>query len=218
MINWQDIDTVLLDMDGTLLDLHFDNHFWLEYLPARYAQEKQLAPADAKNQLDEKIHHLRGTLNWYCLDYWTESLDIDIPALKQEVKHLISIRPYVNEFLSSLKQQNKDVILVTNAHRKGLELKLSETDIGHWFDNLVASHDYQQPKENQSFWQQFHQDFPFNKARTLFIDDNEDVLAAADEFGIQHLLTMLQPDSQQSLRLDTRFPAIHHFDELLPSP
>ena len=27
---WRDIDTVLLDMDGTLLDLHYDNHFWLE--------------------------------------------------------------------------------------------------------------------------------------------------------------------------------------------
>ena len=35
---WSDIDTVLLDMDGTLLDLHFDNHFWLEHLPQRYAE------------------------------------------------------------------------------------------------------------------------------------------------------------------------------------
>ena len=26
MINWQQIDTVFLDMDGTLLDLHFDNY------------------------------------------------------------------------------------------------------------------------------------------------------------------------------------------------
>ncbi|HBT55971.1 MAG TPA: haloacid dehalogenase, partial [Pseudomonas sp.] len=34
MLNWNAIDTVLLDMDGTLLDLHFDNHFWLEHMPA----------------------------------------------------------------------------------------------------------------------------------------------------------------------------------------
>jgi len=32
-INWSEIDTILLDMDGTLLDLNFDLHFWMEYLP-----------------------------------------------------------------------------------------------------------------------------------------------------------------------------------------
>ena len=31
--DWQEIDTVLLDMDGTLLDLHYDNYFWLTHIP-----------------------------------------------------------------------------------------------------------------------------------------------------------------------------------------
>src|SRR5688572_6670841 len=35
MIDWNAVDTVLLDMDGTLLDLHFDNYFWLTHLPKR---------------------------------------------------------------------------------------------------------------------------------------------------------------------------------------
>ena len=38
MIDWSQIDTVLLDMDGTLLDLRFDNHFWLELVPRRFAE------------------------------------------------------------------------------------------------------------------------------------------------------------------------------------
>ena len=29
-IDWQSIDDVLLDMDGTLLDLHYDATFWLK--------------------------------------------------------------------------------------------------------------------------------------------------------------------------------------------
>ncbi|NLD01354.1 MAG: haloacid dehalogenase, partial [Gammaproteobacteria bacterium] len=44
---WAHIDTVLLDMDGTLLDLHFDNFFWLKYLPQCYAEKNNLSLAQA---------------------------------------------------------------------------------------------------------------------------------------------------------------------------
>ena len=48
MINWHDIDTVLLDLDGTLLDLHFDNYFWCQHLPLCYARRHGIAlPEDA---------------------------------------------------------------------------------------------------------------------------------------------------------------------------
>ena len=41
MIDWNAINTVLLDMDGTILDLHFDNYFWKEYVPQKYAEKTQ---------------------------------------------------------------------------------------------------------------------------------------------------------------------------------
>lgn len=40
MLAWQEIDTVLLDMDGTLIDLHFDNYFWQRLVPERWGQER----------------------------------------------------------------------------------------------------------------------------------------------------------------------------------
>jgi putative hydrolase of the HAD superfamily len=43
-IDWSRIDTVLLDMDGTLLDLRFDNWFWQELIPSRYAAAHGLSP------------------------------------------------------------------------------------------------------------------------------------------------------------------------------
>jgi len=91
MIDWDDIHDVLLDMDGTLLDLHFDNHFWQEVLPRHYARGRGLDVVTAKTVLDPIFRRREGSLNWYCLDYWTRELNIDIATLKQEAAHTLLI-------------------------------------------------------------------------------------------------------------------------------
>lgn len=218
LLDWNNIDTVLLDMDGTLLDLYFDNHFWLEHLPVRYAERNGISPERAKARLVDAFAAQRGSLNWYCVDYWSEQLQLDIGELKHEIQHLIAIRPHVEEFLRRLHNSPRQVWLVTNAHRKSLDLKLHATGIGAWFDRVICSHDLQLPKEQPSFWRRFHSTHPFDPERTLFIDDTSAVLQAAKDFGVRYLLTLLQPDSKQTKRATTDFPAILHFDEIMPSP
>lgn len=217
MLNWQAIDTVLLDMDGTLLDLHFDNHFWLEHLPTRYAMIHRKPQASCREQLHKRFEAERGTLNWYSVDYWSEQLQLDIPSLKREIAHLIAIRPHVIEFLKQVKASGKALLLVTNAHRKSLDLKLDKTGIGQYFDHLLVSHDFRAPKEDPQFWQQLNIRHPFDRKRTLLIDDNHSVLSSAQAYGIEHLLTLLQPDSRQARREKTEFPGILHFDEIMPT-
>jgi putative hydrolase of the HAD superfamily len=217
MIDWTEIDTVLLDMDGTLLDLHYDNHFWMEYLPRAYAEEKGIPEPEAREKLNSEFHAARGSLPWYCLDHWSRQLNMDVPRLKRQLKHMIRARPYALDFLRRLKEAPQEVLLVTNAHRETLNIKMGEVDITGWFDRVVVSHDFQAPKEQQLFWERLHDLHPFEPARTLLIDDTETVLDAAQRYGIAHLLTMLQPDSQQEKRLETRFPGIHHFDEIMPA-
>ncbi|MFT5691052.1 MAG: HAD superfamily hydrolase (TIGR01509 family) [Oceanicoccus sp.] len=216
MINWHDIDTVLLDMDGTLLDLHFDNYFWLEHLPRRYASIHGKDETSCRQILADHFESKRGTLNWYCLDYWAEQLQLDVPALKREIQHMITIRPFVMDFLTQLQQSPKNVMLVTNAHRASLDIKLNRTGIASLFDEIVVSHDYRAPKEDQQFWQQMRINHRFDPARTLLIDDTSSVLFSAKQFGIKHLLTLLQPDSKQAERQETEFPGILHFDEIMP--
>ena len=216
MINWQDIDTVLLDMDGTLLDLHFDNFFWLDYLPQRYAAIHQQDEHTVRQQLTQRFERERGSLNWYCLDYWSTQLQLDVPALKREIQHMIAIRPHVIKFLEQLKKSSHRVLLVTNAHRQSLDLKMDNTGLSPLFDELVVSHDFRAPKEQASFWQQLHTLHPFDPERTLLIDDTASILHAAQQFGIKHLLTLLQPDSKQAHREQTEFPGILHFDEIMP--
>ncbi|MGH1487111.1 MAG: GMP/IMP nucleotidase [Cellvibrionaceae bacterium] len=214
MINWKNIDTVLLDMDGTLLDLHYDNHFWMTHLPARYADIHNISAEESERKLHEHILSLEGTLNWYCLDYWSESLGIDIPALKRETKDKIKERPHVDTFLSALKNNNKHIYLVTNSHPAGIDIKLAETNIAPYFTEIISSHQFKHPKEQQAFWQSLSSYIDFDPKRTLFIDDNITVLNAAVDFGIKHILGIHQPDSQKQ-RLLSDVPAIHHFDEIM---
>lgn len=217
MLNWSQIDTALLDMDGTLLDLHFDSHFWLEYLPRRYAEIKKLDPDQARQTLLDRIEQLRGKLDWYCLDFWSQTLDLDVAALKRETRDRIAWRPHSLDFLGRLRACGIRRVLVTNAHPQGLNLKIERTGIDRHLDRLFSSHSFGLPKEGPGFWAQLAQQEPFNPERTLLIDDSLPVLDSAQRYGIRHLLAIRSPDSRQPPRPPSQHQAVHDFDELFES-
>jgi len=218
MLPWNDIDTVLLDMDGTLLDLHFDDHFWREHLPARYAERHHIPIELAKSRLQEEYQTIAGTLEWYCLDYWRRTLGLDIVGLKEEVSHLIAFRPESIEFLTALRASGKRAVLVTNAHGESLALKLRETGLDGHLDQVYCAHDLGLAKEDPAFWAKLREREPFAPERTLLIDDNLDVLESGRKAGIGHLLTIAQPNSRLPIRQTDRFPVIHSFAEIAPRP
>ncbi|BCG27608.1 hydrolase [Pseudomonas tohonis] len=214
-LNWSAIDTVLLDMDGTLLDLHFDNHFWLEYLPQRYADHHGISREAADAELVPLFKHHAGQLNWYCTDFWSRELKLSIRDLKREVADLIALRPDADHFLAALRRAGKRVVLITNAHRDSLSLKMERVELAPWFDRLISSHDYGFPKEDQQFWHALQQDSPFDPARTLFIDDSLPILRSARAHGVAHLLAVLQPDSRGALKDTEEFAAVDGYRELV---
>ena len=216
VIDWERIDTVLLDMDGTLLDLHFDTYFWLEHLPCRYAELKGMELSAARQYVISEIRSIQGSLNWYCTDYWSETLQLDIIGLKTEISDKIAIRPFCIEFLDALRAARKDVVMVTNAHQDGLALKMEKTRLAPKFDRLITVHEFALPKEDPACWREVDRIHPFCGARTLLIDDNLVALASAREHGIEHLLAINQPDSQAPRRDIEGFDAIHSFDEIMP--
>jgi len=215
MIEWNNIDTVLLDMDGTLLDLNFDNHFWLEFVPSRFAEKNQLSIEQAKQQLAPQFKEMEGKLEWYCLDYWSDVLKLDIAGLKTEIAGLISVLPHVVEFLEAVQHSSRRIILVTNAHRASLDLKMGETCLQPFFDQIISSHDYGCPKETQAFWSKLDSQQGFNNNKTLLVDDSLAVLNSARLYGIKHLISISKPDSQQAKREIIDFPAIEDFRELM---
>lgn len=215
MIDWRAIDTVLLDMDGTLLDLHFDSHFWLDHLPRRYAELHHLDEA-TQETIRARIIREQGTLNWYSLAYWSRELGVDVVALKREVQHLIGLRGDALDFLKWLKHAHPRVVLATNSDRAGLALKLPLTGLEEYLDAIVSSEDLGAAKEEQAFWFALQEIEPFDPERTLFIDDNPVVLESAREFGIRHLLGIKQPDSQRPEKELEEFIALDRFAHLMP--
>lgn len=212
-IDWSEIDTVLLDMDGTLLDLHFDNHFWQEAVPQHFAESNGYTLEESKSDLYPLMKEYEGDLRWYCLDFWSEQLRFDVFELKKTYRHKIAIHPHVTHFLTALRQQNKRVWLVTNAHQKSLDLKMEHTGLETHFDALFSSHDYEAPKESALFWENLHEASPFEPTQALLVDDTLSVLRAARHWGIAHQVAIQRPDSLQPPRIQEEFHGIDFFDE-----
>lgn len=213
-LDWSKIETVMLDMDGTLLDLHYDNYFWCEHLPKAYSQKHQLDIEQARQTLEPIFSELQGTLEWYCVDYWSARLDMDIPQLKSEVSSKVRYRPGAEQFLRHCQENFADVRLVTNAHRKVLALKDEKLNISQYFHQMVCSHELGAPKEQQSFWQKLQQQQTFNPDTTLFIDDSQVVLDSARRYGIKWLKGIEQPDLLAEYKQYEGFDAITSFDDL----
>jgi putative hydrolase of the HAD superfamily len=216
MIDWERLDTLLLDLDGTLLDLHYDNHFWLEHVPRRYAEIHGLAPEAARAEVLGRYKRVEGTLNWYCVDYWSRELRLDIPQLKEEVDHLIAVHPQVLNFLEAVKALPKRIVLVTNAHGKTLTIKFRRTALHGHFDAVVCSHDIGLPKEHPDFWGKMQAVQPFRKESALLIDDSLPVLRSAQAYGVGQLLAVYKPDSKLPEKDVGEFQAIRGFREIMP--
>ena len=213
-LDWQAIDTVLLDMDGTLLDLYFDNYFWQQYLPQHWAKQKGMAPEQAVNQLKSWYEKEAGTLSWYCLDYWTNRLGIDVLALKADVEHLIDKRPHAENFLQRLQESRFRVVMVTNSHERLIDLKMQKTGIDIYFDDIISSHRLGHAKEEQAFWKRLQDEIGFACESSLLVDDNLTVLRAAQQYGIAHLLAISNPDSKAGLQDTGEFTPLHCFTDL----
>lgn len=212
---WRCVDLLLLDMDGTLLDLRYDNEFWFQYLPAHYGKLHGMETGAARAHLLQRSERVRGTLDFYSMDYWTDLLGFDVAELNAELKELIRFLPGVPEFLRAWRAQDKKAILVTNSHPHGLDFKLRHTGLGELLDAVYNSHDLGHPKEDPAFWTSLAQVEPFEPRNSLLIDDNLTVLRSARTYGIPHLLASVRPDSG-GLRLDPEeFQELESFQHLL---
>jgi putative hydrolase of the HAD superfamily len=213
--SWDKIIWVLLDMDGTLLDKHYDDYFWETLVPEEFSRQRGLNLAAAKEEVYARYQREEGTLNWTDIDFWSRELNLDIPALKESVRHLIEVHPDTEDFLQFLRKAKKRVALVTNAHWKTLDLKMNHVGLLGFFDEVISSFDLGAPKEELSFWEILKRRLHFDPRQTLLVDDNADVLTTARNYGIHYLLFKAKSSSQLPPNPHPDFATIESFHELM---
>jgi len=205
----------MLDMDGTILDLAFDNYIWKDLVPRRYAAENGLSFETARERLFKKYAAVQGDLEWYCLDHWNDRLGIDVVKIHHDVTHRIGYLPGALCFLRAVHQQDVRVLLVTNSHPDTLELKDAVTGLADYFDGLYSSHTYGHAKESRSFWESLQDDVGFDPETTLFVDDSQPVLESAQEYGVGMLVTITRPDTSEPVKRGSRFRGVEGVRDLL---
>jgi putative hydrolase of the HAD superfamily len=205
----------MLDMDGTILDLAFDNYMWMHHVPERFAADNNIEPDEARTRLYAKFREMQGQLEWYCLDHWSEFLGMDIAGMHRELNHRIGYLPGALEFLRGVRQHDVRLLMVTNSHQETLEIKDSVTGITEHFDCIYTSHSFGVPKEHQRFWHELQEKEGFDPETTLFIDDTVHVLDSANEFGVSMLLEITHPDTSAEARDGGNYVGISGLRDLL---
>lgn len=216
IVDWDQVDHVILDMDGTILDLSYDNYFWRELVPQRYAQINDLTIEQAREKLTPKFIEVQHTLPWYCTDYWSDITGINMAALKREIRDRIGPLDGAVDFLHAVRGSGRALWLATNAHYDSWSLKLEHTGLTSLFDVIVSSHQFGAPKEDPQFWQRFLVKHPFDPARALFVDDSLPVLEAARAFGIGQVVAISHPDTSLPPRVIENFPATPRLAAIAP--
>ena len=205
----------MLDMDGTILDLAYDNFMWLTHVPQRWAEKNGMTLSDARKRLFAKYGEIQGELYWYCLDHWSERLELDVMQLHRDNHERIEYLPGARTFLETVRESDKKVLLVTNSHPDTLNLKQEVTGFSEYFDGIHSAHTYGYAKERQEFWHALLEEEHFDPATTLFVDDTEPVLHSAAEFGLGSLVTITRPDTSEPTRENGTFVGVTGVGDLL---
>ncbi|MEO7773296.1 MAG: GMP/IMP nucleotidase [Steroidobacteraceae bacterium] len=215
LLDWNAIDTVLLDLDGTLLDLAFDSYFWHEVIPQHYGDAHGLEAVEARAEIAPMFRACEGTIDWYCVDYWSRTLQLDVMAIKQSHRERVRWLPGAQEFLRELRERGKRVVMLTSSHPKVLALKHERTQVCDHFDAVFTSHEFGMPKEDARYWSALRKVEEFDPRRTLFVDDNLAVLRSALAADIAFLRAVRRPDSMAPPREQDEFTAVDAVNELL---
>ena len=215
LVDWDRVHDVLLDMDGTLLDRHFDNFFFEEELPRRYAAKEGLQFNVSRDRLMAMYRSVEGELAWTDLEYWTGRVGIDVVGMHRELQHMIGFLPGAQQFLEAVRAKGKRIVVLTNAHHTGVVVKSAKTGLDRYVDRIVDAFEVGYLKMRPEYWPACRRLVGFDPSRSLYVDDDENCLDAASRYGIAAIVHSAKSSSQLPPERSSNFPSVEHLSVLL---
>ena len=215
LVDWDRVHDVLLDMDGTLLDRHFDNFFFEEELPRRYAAKEGLQFDVSRDRLMAMYRSVEGELAWTDLEYWTGRVGIDVVGMHRELQHMIGFLPGAQQFLEAVRAKGKRITVLTNAHQTGVAVKSAKTGLDRYVDRIVDAFEVGYLKMRPEYWPACRRLVGFDPSRSLYVDDDQSCLDSASRYGIAAIVHSAKSSSQLPPERSSNFPSVEHLSVLL---
>ena len=209
-MKWNSIETFFLDMDGTLLDLAYDNYFWHEHIPALYSKKNGITIQEGTHIFEELYKNKQGTMEWYSISYWSKVLKIDLQLEILKTRNQIKVFDGTIDLLRKLKKHKIKIYLLTNCPREMLDIKMTQTKLWGYFDKIISSEDCGYIKESNEFWSYLNKNIEYNTRTTVFIDDNQNVLRYSKKNGIQNIYCIDFPDSKKDRQIINGYQSIEN--------
>jgi len=183
------LENILLDMDGVLLDTSYDNFFWQKHIPMKYAELKSINSDQAIRITHSLFNYKKGNKDWYDLDYWSNMLGLDVEQekLSADMINRIKLKKGAVDFLERY-HKDKNLFLVTNAHRKTLNIKMKRFPLLKYFKMVICSHELKYVKEEIPFWFILRNKLNINYDKSLLIEDTMDNIKSAYHCGLKSII------------------------------
>lgn len=130
----------------------------------------------------------------------------EIPDLEQELSKVWAGRAtivreydYATEWILSLKKKGLQVYLLSNYGKTPFEAAKKTFSFFQHVDGMVISYEVKHIKPEPEIYQELIRRFQIVPKETVFIDDMQENLKAAEEFGIETILFTSKENTQKHL-------------------
>ena len=106
------IKIISFDVDGTLVDLEYNDLVWFKEIPELVAKKKKISFEESLKLVKEEYSKLgEYNLNWYDIKYWISYFDLEVSYKKILEKYESQVKIFP-DVIPTLKELRKDFILI----------------------------------------------------------------------------------------------------------